>query len=133
MRSAIVCVVLFTCQVAFANCSDSPDDGRVVTIEAVRCEAIAGERNREVATHAGPAYEIWNLKKAYTGALITDVHGGRWMYPSPDRDPCARFPRNARVSRRAYFTCCDTGRWGKCVFGGQWLGDVDGPRVNAFQ
>ena len=30
-------------------------------------------------------------------------------------------------------TCCDSGRWGKCVFGGQWLGDVDGKPINSFQ
>ena len=132
MPMAIVLVVLLTAQTAFANCMFGPD-GRVVEIKAVTCEAIVAERNHDVQTRAGVFYRIWNLKKAYTGALITDAHGLRWMYPSPDRDPCRRFPRSARVSKRASFTCCDTGTWGKCVFGGRWLGDVDGPPINAFQ
>jgi len=86
-----------------------------------------------VQQHAGELFETWNLGKAYTGALITDKTGITWMYPSPETNPCQRFPVNEVVQKRAYFTCCDTGRWGKCVFGGNWLGDIDGKPFNAFQ
>jgi hypothetical protein len=69
----------------------------------------------------------------YTGALVKDKKGSIWMYPSSGQDSCSKFPRNETVEMKAYYTCCDTGRWGKCVFGGKFLGDVDGKPINAFQ
>ena len=128
---ALVLLALFSRE-AFGDCVERPE-GQIVEIEAAACEVIVPEQNRDVQKHVGTFYETWNLKKAYTGALIRDRRGQRWMYPSHDPRPCAKFPRNTPVQKRAYFTCCDSGRWGKCVFGGQWLGDVDGPPINAFQ
>lgn len=122
----------FLWRAAFADCAERPE-GRIIEIAIKSCERIVADANEEVRQHAGRFYGAWNLKKAYTGALITDLQGLRWMYPPSDPNLCARFPRNTRVLKRAYFTCCDTGRWGKCVFGGNWLGDVDGPPVNTFQ
>ncbi len=122
----------FLWQAAFADCAERPQ-GQVIDVAIKACERIVADANEEVRQHGGRLYDVWNLKKAYTGALITDLRGLRWMYPSSAPNPCAQFPVNTRVPKRAYFTCCDTGRWGKCVFGGNWLGDVDAPPVNAFQ
>lgn len=122
----------FLWHAAFADCVERPQ-GQIIEIAVKTCERVVAETNAEVRQHAGGFYEAWNLKRAYTGALITDLRGLRWMYPSSAPSPCAQFPANARVLKRGYFTCCDSGRWGKCVFGGNWLGDVDGPPVNAFQ
>ena len=122
----------FFWQAAFANCATRPE-GQIIEIAIKTCEGLVAETNTEVRKHAGSVDDVWNLKKAYTGALVTDLRGVRWMYPSSDPNPCARFPPNSRVLKRGYFTCCDTGRWGKCVFGGNWLGDLDGPPINSFQ
>jgi hypothetical protein len=107
--------------------------GRVVTVEVQACEAINAEKNKEVQKYAGPYYETWNLKKAYTGALIKDSGGSFWMYSSENKNPCAEFPKKKVIEKKAYSTCCDTGRWGKCVFGGRFLGDLDAKPINAFQ
>ena len=109
------------------------EQGRIVKVEIRACEAIVAEKNNDVQKYAGPYYETWNLRKAYTGALIKDEKGSFWMYPTESRYPCADFPKKAIVEKKAYSTCCDSGRWGKCVFGGRWLGDVDGKSINAFQ
>jgi hypothetical protein len=63
---------------------------------------------------------------------VTASGGLKWVYPS-EANPCKKLARSAQVKMRAYLTCCDTGRWGKCVFGGRWLGDVDGKPVNSEQ
>ncbi len=115
-----------------ADCIETPE-GQVVKIEVRSCKEIAGEKNPDVKKYAGELYETWNLKKAYTGALITDKTGTLWMYPSIDPQPCKKIQRDSVLEKRAYYTCCDTGRWGKCVFGGNFLGDVDGKPINAFQ
>ena len=128
---ALVLLALLSSE-AFGKCLPRAD-GQIIDMEAAACEVIVADRNREVQEHAGTAYETWNPRKAYTGALITDARGLRWMYPSTDPDPCAQFPIHARIQKRAYFTCCDSGPWGKCVLGGRWLADVDGPPINAAQ
>ena len=55
------------------------------------------------------------------------------MLPSQAADPCRGFRPGSAVEKRASFTCCDTGRWGKCVFGGRFLSDPGEPPINAFQ
>lgn len=116
----------------FANCIERPQ-GQIIKIEIQSCEAIVAEKNKEVRKYAGELYEKWNLKKAYTGALVKDTKGTLWMYPSEARSPCKEFSKKKTVEKRAYYTCCDTGRWGKCVFGGNWLGDINGKPINSFQ
>lgn len=49
------------------------------------------------------------------------------MLPSQAADPCRGFRQGSAVEKRASFTCCDTGRWGKCVFGGRFLNDPGKP------
>src|SRR5262245_22854962 len=115
-----------------ADCAQMPE-GQIVKVESISCKEIAAEENEEVRTYAGELLEKWNLKKAYTGALITDRTGTRWMYPSADPSPCKGIKRGTVLEKKAYYTCCDAGRWGKCVFGGNWLGDVDGNAINSFQ
>ncbi len=131
--SGVVCVwFVIVPSLAYANCL-GPEDGMIVTVMAKSCEAINGDTHPEVKEHVGPMYETWNLKKAYTGALFTDGQGVRWMYPSKAANPCQEFPLNQPVKKRLYQTCCDSGRWGKCVFDGRFLGDLNGPKINAFQ
>ena len=126
------CGLLIFQTLVLADCV-TIEEGKLITIQAKICEAIQGDTNPEVQKYAGSLYESWNLRKAYTGALVLDEQARRWMSPSTASNPCAEFPLGKPVQKRAYYTCCDSGRWGKCVFGGAFLGDVDGPPLNTFQ
>lgn len=117
---------------AVADCIEQVQ-GRVIEIRAKTCERIVAEEHQEVRKHAGPLFKTWNLEAAYTGALITDQTGVTWMYPSQNTNSCRKFPIGQPVKLRAYNVCCDTGGWGKCVFGGNFLGDIDGKPINTFQ
>jgi hypothetical protein len=115
-----------------ADCSFS-SDGRPTTITVQSCEVIDGRTNKEVLKYAGSLRKDPAIQKLYTGALVTADHGTAWMYPSAEANPCKEFLKSAQVKMMAYRTCCDSGPCGKCVFGGQWLGDVNGKPVNAWQ
>ncbi len=115
-----------------ADCA-FPPDGRVTGIAVQSCQEIDGRTNEDVLKYAGSLQKEPTIQKLYTGALVTADHGTKWMYPSAKAHPCQKFPKSAQVTMRAYLTCCDSGPWGKCVFGGNWLGDVDGQPINAFQ
>jgi hypothetical protein len=117
---------------AAADCSFS-SDGRLTTVTVQSCEVIDGRTNKAVLKYAGDLQRNETIQKLYTGALVTVVRGGKWMHPSSEANPCKKFPNAAQVKMVAYRTCCDSGPWGKCVFGGRWLGDVDGKPVNAWQ
>jgi hypothetical protein len=109
-----------------------PNDGQVISIKVESCEVIDARTNKDVLKNLRMPNDP-TIQRLYTGALVTADHAGKWMYPSTAASPCQKFPKSALVKMRAYLTCCDTGAWGKCVLGGQWLGDVDGKPVNAFQ
>jgi len=115
-----------------------PDDGTTVRIAVRSCSAIQADSHPEVRAHArldGPGALVGaaTLRRLLTGALITDNRGDRWMAPSQAADPCRRFRPGSTVEQRASFTCCDTGRWGKSVFGGRFLSEPGKPLINAFQ
>jgi len=110
-----------------------PNDGKVIGIRVESCEVINGRTNKDVLKYAGDLQKTQTIQKLYTGALVMAGGGAKWVYPSAEANPCQKFARSAQVKMRAYRTCCDTGRWGKCVFGGRWLGDVDGKPVNSDQ
>ncbi len=129
--SVIVQVFLLIPQLS-ANCVGGLE-GETIDITVKYCEHIVAQNNDDVQKYAGELNNDSNLSKAYTGALVTDEHGSRWMYPSGSADPCADFPQGQVVQKKGYSTCCDTGKWGKCVFGGQWLTDLDADPINAFQ
>jgi hypothetical protein len=117
---------------AVADCSFS-SDGRIVTVAVQSCEVIDGRINTDVLKYAGSLQKNPTIQKLYTGALVTADHAVKWMYPSTEANPCLKIPKSAQVKMTAYLTCCDSGPWGKCVFGGRWLGDVDGKPINAWQ
>jgi hypothetical protein len=117
---------------AAADCSFS-SDGRIFTVTVQSCEVIDGRTNKDVLKYAGGLQKNETIQKLYTGALVTADRGVKWMYPSSEPNPCQKFPKSAQVKMMAYLTCCDSGSWGKCVFGGHWLGDVDGKPINAWQ
>jgi hypothetical protein len=110
-----------------------PPDGRIVTIAVQSCEPIDGRTNVDFLKYVGASSKFAELEKLYTGALVTEGHDVKWLYTSEERNPCRKFTKGSKVKMRAYMTCCDTGRWGKCVFGGRWLGDIDGKPIDASQ
>jgi hypothetical protein len=116
---------------AFADCS-FPNDGKVVDIKVESCEVIDGKTNKDVLKYVGASQKTQTIQKLYTGALVT-AGGVKWMYPSEEINPCQKFAKSALVKMKAYLTCCDTGPWGKCVFGGRWLGEVNSKPVNSDQ
>lgn len=139
LRTAIVALsIVLISEATLADCINRPE-GAIVSITPEKCRFVDSAKHSEVLKYGdrdryvNGNRETWNYKEAYTGDLITDKTGQRWMYSSSASDPCKRFALNQPVKMRAYYTCCDTGRWGKCVFGGAWLGDVYGKRINAFQ
>jgi hypothetical protein len=136
LRMALVTVVAISISSALSPASADcfyPNDGKVIGIRVESCEVINGQTNKDVLEYAGALQKTQTIQKLYTGALVTAEGGVRWMYPSAETNPCQKFAKSAQVKMRAYLTCCDTGRWGKCVFGGRWLGDVDAKPVNAEQ
>jgi hypothetical protein len=116
---------------AFADCSFA-NDGKVLSIKVESCEVIDGKTNKDVLKYAGVSQKTQTIRKLYTGALVT-AGGVKWMYPSEETNPCQKFAKSTLVKMKAYLTCCDTGGWGKCVFGGRWLGEVNGKPVNSDQ
>lgn len=119
-------------RVSSADCF-FPPNGRIVTLSPLSCEAIDGHTNVDVLRYVGANSHFAELEKLYTGALVTEAHDVKWMYPSEEKDPCRKFVKGFGVKMRSYLTCCDTGRWGKCVFGGRWLGDVDAKPIDSDQ
>jgi hypothetical protein len=117
---------------AAADCSFS-SDGRIISITVQSCEVIDGGTNKDVLKYSGGLQKNKTIQRLYTGALVTADRGFEWVYPSLGINPCQKFPKSAQVTMMAYLTCCDSGPWGKCVFGGRWLGDVHCKPVNAWQ
>lgn len=115
-----------------ADCFFAPN-GRIVTVVVQSCEAIDGRTNVDVLRYVGANSKFVELEKLYTGALLTEAHEIKWMYPSEEKDPCRKFAKGSTVKMRSYLTCCDSGRWGKCVFGGRWLADIDAKPIDASQ
>ncbi len=77
--------------------------------------------------------DLTTLARLYTGALVTDLRNQQLLYASSAKDPCRSFTPGRKIRLMAYFSCCDTGIWGKCVFGGRFLADIGAPPINAFQ
>jgi hypothetical protein len=116
---------------AFADCS-FPNDGKVVDIKVESCEVIDGKTNKDVLKYAGASQKTQTIQKLYTGALVT-AGGVKWMYPSEEINPCQKI-REIRPSKdEGVPDLLRHGGWGKCVFGGRWLGEVNGKPVNSDQ
>lgn len=119
-------------KLAAADCF-FPPNGRIVTVAVESCETVDGRTNIDVMAHVGASRNFAELEKMYTGALVTEADSVKWMYPSEEKNPCGKFAKGSKVKMRAYLTCCDSGRWGKCVFGGRWLTDIDAKPIDSSQ
>ena len=124
---------MFMCSKAFADCLDVPD--HVVEITVASCRVLDPEQDPTLRNYEGMTFGDRKefLERWYRGALVKDTQGMVYVYPSKDPHVCDQFPKRATVKKMMGFTCCDTGRWGKCLYGGSWLWDVGGRPVNTFQ
>ena len=108
-----------------------PPAERQITVQSCRpltseeAKARTGEQQQQETDDFYSTY--------YRGALVTDQSGGVYVYPSSAEDPCRQFVSGSAVTKIVDSTCCDTGPWGKCLYGGRWMWDPDGPPVNTFQ
>jgi hypothetical protein len=130
-----IILLLFVCiaHSAMADCV-STEDGKIIKVTVKQCKKISPLEEPSIKSTAGAEwYDTWKLERLYSGALITDISGTSWVYPSGSKTPCMDFKPGAVVEKKAYYTCCDTGNWGKCVFGGKFLTDVNGSTINTFQ
>lgn len=122
---------------ALADCALQPQVAPIrLTVRS--CRAIEADSDPEVHAHVhldgpGALVDAPTIRRLYTGALVTDNRGTLWMVPSRAADPCRGFRPGSTVEKLASYSCCDTGRWGKCVFGGRFLSDPGKPPINAFQ
>ena len=57
-------------------------------------------------------------QQLFTGALITDYSGNNWVHPTQKKSPCSELKKGQEIEKLADSPGCDTGNWGKCVFGG---------------
>lgn len=100
------------------------------------CLPISTARDATILARArskGLPGDLTTLARLYNWALVTDSRKQQWLYASGAKDPCRSFPPGRKIRLMAYFSCCDTGIWGKCVFGGRFLGDIGALPINAFQ
>lgn len=105
-----------------------------VKITVKSCEAIdpLTDQRLKQPEQAQQMSEEFMLR-LFKGALVTLENGSTYMYPTAQPDACAGLTPGAEVEKIVSSTCCDTGKWGKCLLGGRFMHDVGGEPVNAFQ
>ncbi len=121
-------------QLVSADCFDK-FEGSVIALEVQSCEAIAPDTTAQLRDYTGSTLGERRqfLERYYRGALITTKEGTRYVYPDRQSNPCQQFLPGKLVKKAATYTCCDTGAWGKCIFGGAFLYDPGSKPVNSFQ
>lgn len=123
---------LFQPVLAKANCAIL-HDGELVKITIKQCRNISPSTDSRIKQMAGPVSEPWKLEKLYTGALILDSNGTQWVHSTDSLNPCEEFIVGQTIEKRRHQVCCDTGAWGKCIYGGNFLANTNDPKVNTFQ
>jgi hypothetical protein len=131
-----------------ANCFGVPRE-QVVQIKINSCKNIVAKKNADVQQYAANLYNRKTLSRLYTGALVNAdllaIRGGNselasikpvpdiFMYPSTVKNPCKQFRINTIFRKKTASACCDTGKTGKCVFGGIFMWDLNGKPIDVFQ
>lgn len=118
---------------AFANCIVQPDSSLTITVQS--CENINPNQTPQLVNYRGQTFGDRQkfLEKYYRGSLIISKQGGRYVYPSSKSNPCQQFKPGKAITKIVTDTCCDTGAWGKCIFGGSFLYDPGNKPINSFQ
>jgi hypothetical protein len=129
--AALILLTLLNINNCYARCLVQ-NQGEILSIEVSSCEKISYDK---IILQVEPIIDskIKNIQKFYTGALIKDKENRTWIYPTDKEDPCKDFTKGSTIEKSAYYSCCDSGKWGKCLLGGKFLGDLDGEKIDAFQ
>ena len=130
-RQMWACLLIFArVASATANCLDAPPAETDLVVASCR---VVDPGEAKTLEQEGSRSSDKFYADYYQGALSTTPSNAQYVYPSSSQDPCAQFPAGASVKKIIGCTCCDTGSWGKCLYGGCWLWDVGGSPVNTFQ
>jgi hypothetical protein len=131
-----------------ANCVENPGE-RIIQIKVNSCENIVAEKNADVQQRAANLYDHKTLSRFYTGALVnadllaigrknsglTNIKPVNYifMYPSTAKNPCKQLHKNTVIKKKYAGACCDTGKTGKCIFGGKFMWDLNSKTIDVFQ
>jgi hypothetical protein len=134
--------------IVLANCVGNPGE-QIIQIKINSCENIVAEKNVDIQQYAANLYDRKTLSRFYTGALVnadllaigqdnsrlTNIKPMHdiFMYPSMVKNPCKQLRKNTVVKKKTASACCDTGKVGKCVFGGTFMWDLNSKSINVFQ
>lgn len=130
-RQIWACLLVFsTVPLAAAECLDAPPTETDIVVES--CRTIEPGEVKALDPDGSQSSDEF-YASYYRGALVTTPSNAQYVYPSDAKDPCASFAAGDIVKKIVGCTCCDTGSWGKCLYGGCWLWDVSGSPVNTFQ
>ena len=116
----------------FADCTTEPPTIKEIAVKSCRTLDPLKTKRFDIAA-GGPAVDDAFYLRYYQGALVTDTRGVKYVYPVEDDNPCRLFPSGKIVRKVMDSTCCDTGRWGKCIYGGRWLWEQGADPLNTFQ
>lgn len=140
MQNGFVLFAVSTAAISAAAYADCyiPERGNTekdaLTIVATACRALDPTKDEKILADKGQISgdRAAFMERNYRGALVT-VEQSTYVYPSKDADACSHFPIGKPVKMMIDQTCCDTGAWGKCIYGGRFLRDVGTQPFNAFQ
>ena len=124
---------LLVINIVFADCLEQAD--RLIAITVKYCENINPNQTLQLRNYHGQTFgerQIF-LEKYYLGALIISKQGNSYVYPSKKSNPCQQFKPGQSIKKMVSQTCCDSGAWGKCIFGGAFLYDPGSKPINTFQ
>ncbi len=119
---ALGIILLFSSE-TFAKCRKRKDTK--VEIRVVACTALDPQKDPTLTEHA--------MARFFTGVLLEASDKKTYVYHTVKKDPCLDFPQGTKVKKMLILSCCDTGSWGKCKFGGRFLYDIGERPINAYQ
>ncbi|MEZ5814629.1 MAG: hypothetical protein R3E13_07940 [Alphaproteobacteria bacterium] len=123
--------ILFYPKTSAADCVVMPDNK--INLTALSCKNISPENEERLKEYSDTFHDKDFMNRFYTGALVKLESGTEFVYPTQIENPCQEFPLDQDVTKMASYVCCDTGPWGKCILGGNFLYDIGATPVNTFQ
>ena len=136
----VVVMLLFMSLPVRADCVPEPDGEISISIKS--CEVLSPDTTPKLISYKKDGYGLPSshtddfLNLYFRGGLIMGTVGKKdiiAVYPSSDATVCKQFNKGMTVKKILTNSCCDTGEWGKCLYGGLFLYDVGGKPVDAFQ
>lgn len=132
-RFAAAAMALLVSSAAMADCIE-PQPNQKVGVTAKSCRSLDPKSDIKLRFYGGEVFGDRDtfMDRFYRGALV-ETADGQYVYPTHEANPCDRFPVGREVAMVVDSTCCDTGAWGKCIYGGRFLRDEGAEPLNVFQ